>query len=153
MKRKKIYFVTMVHLFTAQAVLFSAATQAVPTAAMAAPRAAPIFFAVSMSLLSFPSASSPVSAAFLTELEKSFATSPASSMLLSAFSGAVSLELMSRSMPLRTACALFSCICRLWVRRPFSPKDSAALARAERSVSIFCFCWSRFPCSELDFSL
>lgn len=52
------------------------------------------------------------------------------------------MELSSRSMPFRAACALFSCICRLWVRRSFSPKDSAALARAERSVSIFCFCWS-----------
>ena len=101
-----------------------------------------------MSLLSFPSASLPVSSVFLTELEMSLVSSPASSMPLSAFSGAVLLELRSRSMPFRAACALFSCICRLWVRRPFSPKDSAALARAERSVSFFCFCWSRFPCSE-----
>lgn len=54
MRKRLICLVTMVHLCTAQAVLFSAATQAVPTAAMAAPRAAPIFFAVSMSLLSFP---------------------------------------------------------------------------------------------------
>ena len=121
---------------------FPAATQAVPTAAAAAPRAAPIFFAVSPSLLNFPSASSLVSAAFLTEFEKSFASSPASSKPLSAFSRAVLLEFSSRSMPFRAACALFSCICQLWVRRSFSPNDSAALARAERSVSIFCFCWS-----------
>lgn len=87
--------------------------QAVPTAAAVAPRAAPIFFAVSPSLLSFPPASSLVSAAFLTELEKSFASSPASSKPLSAFSRAVLLEFSSRSMPLRAACALFSCICQL----------------------------------------
>lgn len=49
---------------------------------------------------------------------------------------------VTRSMPFRAACALFSCICQLWVRRSFSPNDSAAFARAERSVSIFCFCWS-----------
>ena len=53
-RKRLICLVTMVHLCTAQAVLFSAAMQAVPTAAAAAPRAAPIFFAVSMSLLSFP---------------------------------------------------------------------------------------------------
>ena len=76
---------------------------------------------------------------FFMELEKSLASSPASSMLLAAFSMAVLFELRSRSMPLRTACALFNCICRLWVLRSFSPNDSAALARAERSVSIFCF--------------
>lgn len=59
--------------------------------------------------------------------------------LLAAFSVAVLLELSSRSMPLRAACALFSCICQLCVRRSFSPNDSAAFARADRSVSIFCF--------------
>lgn len=62
--------------------------------------------------------------------------------LVSFFKGGVSLELSSRSMPFGAACALFSCICQFWVRRSFSPKDSAAFARAERSVSIFCFCWS-----------
>ena len=121
---------------------FPAATQTVPTAAAAAPRAAPIFFAVSPSLLNFPSASSLVKAAFLTEFEKSLASSPASSKPLSAFSRAVLLEFSSRSMPFKAACALFSWICQLWVLRSFSPNDSAALARAERSVSIFCFCWS-----------
>lgn len=65
-------------------------TQVVPAAATAATRAVPIFFAVSPSLLSFPSASLPVSSVFLTESEKSLASSPASSMPLAAFSVAVS---------------------------------------------------------------
>ena len=54
-------------------------------------------FAVSMSLLSFPSASLPVSSVFLTKSEKSLASSPALSKLLAAFSEAVLLELRSRA--------------------------------------------------------
>ena len=81
-----------------QQCFFPAATQAVPAAVTVAPRAVPIFFAVSPSLLSFPSASLPVSSVFLTESEKSLASSPASSKLLAAFSEAVLLELRSRAL-------------------------------------------------------
>ena len=55
---------------------------------------------------------------------------------------AFSFSSSSRFMSLSAASALLSWICQFWVRRSFSPNDSAALARAERSVSIFRFCWS-----------
>lgn len=130
------------------------ATQAVPTAATAAPRAAPISLC---GIYEFAQLSVSVLAGFVGFLDGIGEVLGFISGFVKAFGGffrggSVGTK-VTRSMPFRAACALFSCICRLWVRRPFLPKDSAALARAEQSVSIFCFCWLRFPCSELDFSL
>ena len=52
----------------------------------------------------------------------------------------------SRSIPLSSAVALFSCICHACVLLSFSPKDADALARAARSTSILLFCASMDFC-------
>ena len=65
--------------------------------------------------------------------------SPASSIPSPEFSMASLLLFSSRSIPLRAASALLSCICHAWVRLSFSPKESAAFLRAARRTSIFSF--------------
>ena len=128
--------------FAMSHIALPAATAAVPMAATAAAAALATFettFLKLSNLLPALSASSPLS---LTASVKSSVFSSASSISSPIASMAFSLSESSRSMPLRAASALFSWICQFCVRRSFSPKDSAAFCRAERSISIFCFCAS-----------
>ena len=53
-----------------------------------------------------------------------------------------SLSESSRSILFKAASALFSWICQFWVRRSFSPKESAAFWRAARRNSTLFFCAS-----------
>ena len=128
--------------FAMSQIALPAATAAVP---MAVTAAAVALAMVPRTLLNFSnllpasSAASPLSS---NASAKSPVLSPAASISSVMPLMASSLPDSSRSMLLRAASALLSCICQFWVRRSFSPKDSAALSKAERRVSIFCFCAS-----------
>ena len=112
-------------------------TAAAAAAATHAPIATPTVFRVPPSLENLPSLSSAASPASSSSSSRSSAESPVSSISLPSRSIASSLSESSRSIPFRAACALFNWICQAWVRRSFSPKDSAALARACFSISTF----------------
>ena len=114
-------------------------TAAAPAATATAPIAAPMPFSTLPSDSNLPLDLSAESAALSISSPISSALSATSSISRSASSRAALLRSSSLSMSLRVAVALFSWIRHCWVLRSFSPKDSAALARAERSVSIFCF--------------
>ena len=123
---------------------------AAPMAAMAVPIAAPMPPAILPSSSNLPPAASACSPASSTE-------SPSSSTLPSASANAsdisrmaCSLDESSFSMPLRVAFALFSWICQFWVRRSFSPKESAAFWSARSRVAIFCF-WASIDLPSASF--
>ena len=109
------------------------------TAAAVALATVPMTFLKDSNLLLASSAVSPLSS---MALEKSFVSPSVSSISSPISSMAFSFCSTSRSIALRAASALFSCTCQFCVRLSFSPNDSAEFCKAERRVSIFCFCAS-----------